>query len=295
MAKKIANLKKAKYTTNMIVNKESIQKRIMFGVPMTGLVRAEWMLARYGQIIPCNWSHAEIIQFIDQYSPIGYTVADARNIISNEAVRQGFEWLFFIDHDVILPQTTLLKINERIINSNIPVFSGLYFTKSLPSEPLIYRGFGNGYFSNWELGDDVWVSAVPMGCTVINVKLLEVMYYESEEYSIGGIKYRKIFETPNKAVIDIETGNAGILSGTEDIEWSKRVIKDKIFEKAGFKEFQNKKYPFLVDTSIFCKHIDFNGKQYPSAFEETRFIPKKWKNKTIDQIKDELKIKFNML
>ena len=68
-------------------------KRIMIGVPMTGLLRSEWVLSRYGQVIPCNWSHVDALHWIDQYSPIDFLVADARNCIVHNFIQKGFVWL----------------------------------------------------------------------------------------------------------------------------------------------------------------------------------------------------------
>src|SRR5262245_29261399 len=36
--------------------------RLVIGTPATGLVRMEWVVGRYGQVIPTNWSHIEIMQ-----------------------------------------------------------------------------------------------------------------------------------------------------------------------------------------------------------------------------------------
>lgn len=282
------------YMGKLIENAGKPQHRIMVGIPMTGLLRAEWVIARYGQVIPCNWAQADMIQFLDQYSPLRYSVADARNIIANAAVEQNFEWLFFVDHDTILPQGTVLKLNERMIKNNVPVWSGLYFTKSVPAEPLVYRDFGRGYFADWKIGDEVWVKAVPMGCTMINVKLLKVMYDEAEEYNVGGRMLKKIFDTPAKIFYDVDTLLAGAITGTEDINWCQRVVKDKIFEKAGFPEYQEKENPFLVDTSIFCKHIDAHGRQYPMYGEEYRFLPDNLKI-TKEEFVAQLQNRFNML
>ena len=44
--------------------------RILIGTPMTGLVRSEWVQARFGQIIPTNWSHIEIIQWMASRIPL---------------------------------------------------------------------------------------------------------------------------------------------------------------------------------------------------------------------------------
>jgi len=282
------------YLGKLIKNSGKPQSRIMVGIPMTGLLRSEWVLARYGQVIPCNWSQADMLQFLDGYSPIQHTVADARNIIANEAVKQNFEWLFFIDHDTILPQGTILKLNERMINDPVPAWSGLYFTKSVPAEPLVYRDLGKGYYSDWKLGDNVWTSALPMGCTMINVKLLKVMYDEAEEYIINGTVLKRIFETPAKMWYDVDTLASGTISGTEDINWCQKVIDDKIFDKAGFPEYQKKKYPFLVDTSIFCRHIDWDGRQYPMNGEEARFFPKGITGTNANFIA-KLQDRFNML
>jgi hypothetical protein len=270
------------------------QHRVMVGIPMTGLLRSEWVFARYGQVIPCNWSQVETHHNIDQYSPLDYTVADARNLIATAAVEQNFEWLFFIDHDVVLPQGTILKLNERILKKDVPVVSGLYFTKSYPAEPLIYRGRGNSYYKDWELGDEVWVDAIPMGCALINVSLLKAMYDESEVYEVSGLQIRKIFETPAKFYFDAQSNRMNAMTGTEDIAWCTRVVKDGIFEKAGWKEYAKKKYPFLIDTSIFCRHIDWNGKQYPSKGEEWAYLPKDIiKTQRIKYI-ERLKDRFNM-
>jgi len=251
---------------------DSMSKRIMIGIPMTGLLRAEWVLARYGQVIPCNWSQVDCLQFIDQSSPLGFVVADARNIIASKFVEEDFDWLFFIDHDTILPPMTILTWNERMLKKDVPVWSGLYFTKSVPSEPLVYRGRGNSYYTNWKLGNEIWVDGIPMGCTMIHKSILRVLYDESEEYLTGGRKVRKIFETPAKTWFDPETLNWNNVQGTEDLNWCTRVIKDNIFEKAGWQKFAKKPFPFLIDSRIFCKHIDNNGIQYPARGEEQQFM-----------------------
>jgi hypothetical protein len=278
----------------LIKNPGTPNSRIMVGIPMTGLLRSEWVLARYGQVIPCNWAQADMIQFVDQWSPLNHTVADARNIIATAAVEKEFEWVFFIDHDTILPQGTILKLNERMIEGKVPVWSGLYFTKSVPAEPLVYRELGRGYYPDWKLGEDVEVIAVPMGCTMINVKLLKVMYDEAETYNLNGMHVKRIFETPAKMYYDVDTLSYGTQTGTEDIDWCNKVIKNRVFEKAGFPEYQEKEYPFLVDTSIFCKHIDPTGRQYPMNGEEQRFLPDDLKI-TKEQFIDRLRMRFNML
>ena len=246
------------------------KKRICIGVPATGLVRVEWMMARFGQVIPCNWSNGDIFQFFDQFSPLGWAVADARNICVEYCISQKFEWMFFIDHDVCLPPDTFLKINEYMRKGNIPVVSGLYYCKGSHPEPLLFRGRGNSFYTKWKRGDKVWVDGIPMGCTLIHSSILKVLYDSSEVYTCrtmaGPVVVRRVFETPRKAWFDPETSRYNTQVGTEDLFWCERLMKEKVFEKCGvpqFKKYQKKKWPFLVDTSIFCRHINEAGQTFP--------------------------------
>ena len=248
------------------------KKRIMISVPLTGLIRAEWMLGRYGQALPCNWNQMEIIQWMDQFSPLGFLVADARNVAAENFIKGGYEWLFFIDHDVIMPLNTFNAWNRRMLKGDIPIFGGIYFTKSVPSEPLIYKEFGASYATDWKLGDEVWVKGMGLGCHVIHRSIMEIAYKESEEYEIGVSKLRKVFDTPSNNKFDAETQTWQTAGGTEDLTFYNRLIEDKILLKAGWPNLQRRKYPFLCDTKIFCRHIDWNGVQYPSMGEEKQFM-----------------------
>lgn len=248
------------------------QSRVMIGIPMTGLVRSEWMMARYGQVIPCNWSQVDAIQWIDQFSPLHFLVADARNIVVHHCVEKDFQWLVFIDSDVVLPHDFVLKVNERMLDGDVPMWSGIYFTKSRPSEPLIYRGRGTGYYRDWKFGDQVWVDGIPMGCTAIHSSILKALYEESEAYEVKrGFWVRRVFETPARTWYDPEELTWYTATGTEDLTLCSRIIDDGIFKKAGWPEYADKEFPFLIDTSIYCLHIDPNGVKYPSAGEDQRF------------------------
>jgi hypothetical protein len=77
--------------------------RLLIGTASTGSVRMEWVAARYGQIVPVNWSMVTVNQFINSFIPLRYQVADAQNLIVREAVQKDFEWLFLLEHDTLLP------------------------------------------------------------------------------------------------------------------------------------------------------------------------------------------------
>lgn len=241
-----------------------MNKRFLVGTPTMGTVRMEWVNSRFSQIIPTNFSLADVQQFMSPYMPHEYSVSDAENLIAKTAIEQNFEWLLFWEDDNILPNDALVRLNEYMITGEVPVVAGMYFTKSVPPEPMVYKEFGAGYFGDWKLGDKVWVKGCPFGFTLIHMSLLKVLWDESPEYVVNGITTRRVFNIPNKAHVDPETGAWLTETGTSDLAWCKRLVEDKIFEKAGWPEIQKKEYPILCDTSIFVKHVDRNtGQQYP--------------------------------
>lgn len=242
--------------------------RILVGTATTGVVRMEWVSGRYGQIIPCNWSYVQTNQWIGGYIPLGYQVAEAQNLIVREAIRRDMEWLLLLEHDTIPPADAFLRLNRYMIEKQVPVVSGLYYTRSRPSEPILYRGRGTGYYADWNFGDLVWVDGVPTGCLLIHGAILREMWEDAEEYEIkhasGMIDVtRRVFQTARKGWFDPETGEFNTKGGTSDLDWCTRVMEGGYFKKAGWDEYQDLEYPFLVDTNIFCKHIDIDGTIYP--------------------------------
>jgi len=256
----------------LIISSKNYTSRILIGVPLTGLVRGEYMMARYGQIHPINWSSVEMIQWLDQYSPLGFLVADARNLIVDKCIRGEFEWLLFIDHDVVLAQGAFVKVNQRMLDNKIPMWSGLYFAKAVPSDPLVFRGTGNAYYKNWKLGDEVWVDGIPMGITLIHSSILKILWNESEEYKLMGKAVRRVFETPYTTMFDPETGNWFNYGGTEDLALCARIIREDVLRRAGWPKIAKRKFPFMIDTALFCRHIDPSGLQYPSRGEELQYV-----------------------
>lgn len=238
-------------------------KKLLVGTPTLGSIRMEWASARYGQIIPSNWSKVDMIQYMSSYIPMRYQVADAQNLIVQETLNKGYEWLLLLEDDTIPPPDAFLRFTEYMREDEYPVVSGLYFTRSEPAEPMVYRGRGNSYYKNWKLGDKIWVDGVPTGMLLINAKLLRDMYNDSEEYMAGSIKVRKVFETPQMTWFNQETGAQEMLVGTSDLDWCKRVIEGGYLKKH-WPKLAKKRYPFLIDSNIACMHIDrLTGEQFP--------------------------------
>lgn len=236
--------------------------RLLVGTPSRGTVRIEWHSAVRGIIVPTNWSMVSMVQPISSFIPVRFSVADAQNIIVRECIQKDFEWLLLLEDDTIPPVDLFIKLNHYMKVEPTPVVSGLYYTKSEPSEPLIYRGRGTGAFLDFKMGTKVWADGVPTGCLLIHSAILREMWKDSPEYQINGQTTRRIFETPVKQWINPETGDVNTVTGTSDLDWCTKVMEGSYFKKAGWDAFQRKKYPFLVDTSIRCMHITPDGVQY---------------------------------
>jgi hypothetical protein len=106
--------------------------------------------------MPCNWSASGASLGLGYTVPMHYLVADAQNLGAEDCIRKGFEWMLLWEDDVVAPPDAMLQLNKYILAGDIPVVSGLYFLKGSYSEPMVYRGSGNGPFLNFQIGDKVW-------------------------------------------------------------------------------------------------------------------------------------------
>lgn len=245
--------------------------RLLVGTACTGLLRVEWVAARYGQLVPLNWSMAAVMQLMGGYMPLRYQVADAQNLIVAQAIRMDMEWLFLLEHDVVIPPDTLIRLNRYMREAKAPVVSGLYFSRACPSEPMVFRGMGEGVYTGWKLGDVVPVDGVPTGALLIHMGLIRAMWEDSQPYTISGIQTRRVFNTPRESWYNSDTNTTNIADGTSDLEWCKRVVAGDYLRKSGWTEYAGRQYPFLVDTGIFCRHINPDGTQFPDAASLAEF------------------------
>src|SRR3990172_4521076 len=110
-------------------NDPGYTNRLLIVTPVTGLVRIEWVQARYGQVIPTNWSHVQMLQYLDSYMPLRYQVDDAQNLAVKEFIEKDFEWLLLWEHDVCPPPDACIRLDEHIRNATSPILSGLYYTR----------------------------------------------------------------------------------------------------------------------------------------------------------------------
>jgi hypothetical protein len=247
--------------------------RILIGTATTGLVRVEWVGARYGATLPINWSQVVVTHMIPTYMPLRYQVADAQNMIVKEALYPHgnsdgrFEWLLLLEHDVVIQPDCFVRLNQWMLHEDTPIVSGLYYSRAHPSMPLVFRGRGNGPFLDFEHGDIVYCDGVPTGLLLIHTGILQLMWDESPEYSVAGHVTRRVFNTPRDMWQDPQKGYIAQRGGTSDLEWCTRVMEEDFIRRAGWTDYmdglEDEKLPFPVDSGIFAKHITTSGEMFP--------------------------------
>lgn len=97
-------------------------------------------------------------------------IAEARNQLMADAVTNGADFAFFIGDDVIPPPDAIIKLLHRAWqHPEIDLFTGVYWTKTHPTEPYLWRGIQRGPFRDWKHGEFVRVEYAGCDCLLIRL------------------------------------------------------------------------------------------------------------------------------
>ena len=161
----------------------------------------------------------------------------ARNEACKGCLANGFEWLAFLDSDVVPPSDAFL----RLLSHRQPIISGLYCRRSPPHGiPVAIRD--GTWVTTYPKGQVIEVDYVGAGCLLIHRSVLERMQAEPGRPA-------------SKRWFDWKVDLAGLVPPgealSEDFAWCRRAKRDY-------------GYRILLDTSIECKHIGFAEAKYGS-------------------------------
>lgn len=149
----------------------------------------------------------------------------ARNEIVKSAQANGVEWLAFIDTDVVVPPDTII----RLMAHNLPIVSGVYFTRAPPIEPAVWREVPNGKQTiPFQPGQMIEADFIGMGMCLIHMSVFDKIEKPYFNWTLS-------FQDPN----DFTKGTS------EDFDFCKKV--------------RARGYKILVDTSLQARHAITNA------------------------------------
>ena len=159
--------------------------RILVSTPMLeGYVRAETDLA-LRNLDPCG--HELVHHFVK-----GWGIAYARNLMALEAMKQGCDYLFMVDSDVVVPSDALKML------VGLDISAGWYPRGTDPLRTNVAKKIQSGWgdcFSVEEMEgfaengvDLIDVKGCGMGCAIIRTQVFERLphpWFKFEDYPSG--------------------------------------------------------------------------------------------------------------
>lgn len=102
-------------------------------------------------------------------------VALSRQRIAERAVVEGYDFLFFLDDDVICSPETLKLLHEQLTaNPDVMICGGVYPLKMRSLIPLVF-GFDFKPMFDWKSGDVFPCKILATGCMLIRTKVFELL------------------------------------------------------------------------------------------------------------------------
>jgi predicted SAM-dependent methyltransferase len=197
---------------------------VVVGIPSFGMVSTYFLQSRLNQHFPLVSSATDKIV-------LNKPIADARNEIVEFALSQNAQYIYWLDDDVIAPPNAFLKLYSH----QKDIINGVYWAKTHPSMPLLFRGHLEGPYWDWHVGDLIEIDAAGNGLTLVKTDV-----YRKISKEVGGPWYSVDYTSfPNASGNEIPVGN------TEDLYFYWKA------KKAGYKVW--------ADTAVQALHYEKNS------------------------------------
>ena len=169
---------------------------VVIGIPSFGMVSTYFAQARSSMGFPL------VSSSIDKYV-LNKPIAEARNEIVEFALSQGAQYIFWLDDDVIAPPDAFLKL----FTHNKDIINGVYWSKSNPPMPLLFRDHLRGPYYDWRVGDLIEIDAAGNGLTLVKTEVYRKMAQELKGpwYSTDYLSFPKMesFSSPPNNTEDL--------------------------------------------------------------------------------------------
>ena len=150
-------------------------KKTLIAVPCFDMVHADFMESFVNLIKPDGTSWAMVQDTL---------INEARNIFAANAVKSGFDRVFWLDSDMKFAPDTLIRLTQDMDENNLDFVSGLYFTRRPPIKPVAFKSLWWDKKENGDLdtGSEFYfdypdglteVAGTGFGCVLTTVDLLK--------------------------------------------------------------------------------------------------------------------------
>ena len=146
--------------------------KILIGVPTADYIEPECLKSIFNLVRPKDVSLE--FQFV-----LGDFIDESRNILADKAIRGGYDYIFYVDSDIILPNIALLYLYSH----KVPIVSGLYRAKKEPQKIQVADNNIN------TLSDDILrqarmveIGGGGFGCMLVRVDVLKRIGYPQFVY-----------------------------------------------------------------------------------------------------------------
>lgn len=194
------------------------QQQVLVGILHVDTTTIHWA---------CGFRHLVIP---GQVMPVSGQPFDmARNSVCEAALAGGFNWVFFLDSDVVPPRDAII----RLMSHRKQIISGVYYRRS-PPEGVPVMQKGGGWYVNYPRDRLFEVDVVGAGCLLIHRSVLETL---PPQFPQGGKKWFRW----------------GV-----DSQWSEEALKvgPPMSEDFTFNKWAKKHgIPTWVDPSVQCLHV----------------------------------------
>lgn len=136
--------------------------KILVGIPCMDMMHTKTVASLFGMTIP---------EGTDFYFHSGSVVHEARNNIAINAIKEGYDYVLWIDSDMVIPADAL----TRLLNDDKDMAAGFYHKRQLPAAPVVYID-GKPVDDRHAIPEDIFeCDAVGFGCVLTKVSLLAEM------------------------------------------------------------------------------------------------------------------------
>jgi len=149
---------------------EEYKRLVTFSVPTRGYVDPKFVSHMHGVMDQLPTGVSWMIRLTDKDPETGKVmdVVSSRTLLVEECLENDrSKYIFFIDSDVFIPENAL----ALLLQGGKDMSTGIYWTKSDPPEPVIYKDLHLGPYFDFPKNALFKIAAAGLGCCLIKTEV----------------------------------------------------------------------------------------------------------------------------